>query len=562
MRTFHKQACLLLVLALSMTPAIAQEGGNGANKSRVDSVFAQYDKPGSPGCALGVIKDGKLIYARGYGMANLEHNIPNGPNLVYDIGSTSKQFAAASILLLAQQGKLSIDDEVRKYIPELPAYQRPITIRHLLNHTSGLRDYLTLFSLAGTNFDDTTTEKDALDIIVRQKGLNFEPGDEFLYSNSGYFLLSVIIKKTSGKSFAEFAGENIFEPLGMKHTVIFDNHKKIIPMRATGYSPARGGFQIEMSNFEQTGDGAVQTSVEDLLLWDRNFYDPKVGGKALLDQLHVLGILNNGEKLQYAAGLFIDEHKGLRRVSHGGSWAGYRAELARFPDQKLSVACLCNSANSNPSRVATMVAEVYLEAELKAVAKSPDQPKANTESTAEINISEEKLRERVGVYRSRINGDLRRITFRDGKLRVDPFGFQSFELKPIGETRFSLLGQEGVFVEFRISGGKPEIHVTLNNRKLEEFEKMEAFEPAADKLADFAANYFSEELNTTYRVILENGKLFLIGANGIRGQMTPTVRDSFAVIGGPKLDFSRDGGGKISGFAIHAGRIRNVRFSK
>src|SRR5262245_41692285 len=278
MRASGKLVYLVIAAFFIAISASAQEGGKDENslKARVDAVFAQFDKPDSPGCALGVIKDGKLVYSRGYGMANLEHGIPNSPKLVYDIGSTSKQFTAASILLLAKQGKLSLDDEARKYIPELPAYQWPITIRHLIHHTSGLRDYLTLFSLAGVNFDDTTTEKDALEIILRQKGLNFAPGDEWLYSNSGYFLLSIIIKRASGKSFAEFAKENIFDPLGMTHTLILDNHKRIVPMRAVGYSPnPRGGFQTEMSNFEQTGDGAVQTSIEDLLLWDQNFYEPK-----------------------------------------------------------------------------------------------------------------------------------------------------------------------------------------------------------------------------------------------------------------------------------------------
>src|SRR5215475_5060328 len=227
MRAFSKFVYLVIAALFIAISASAQDGGKDANSlnAKVDAVFAQYEKADSPGCALGVIKDGKLLYARGYGMANLEHNIPNGPKMAYDIGSTSKQFTAASILLLAQQGKLSLDDDARKHIPELPAYLKPITIRHLLHHTSWLRDYLTLFSLAGMNFDDTTTEKDALDIIVRQKGLNFTPGDEWLYSNSGYFLLSVVIKRASGKSFAEFAKENIFDPLGMKHTLILDNHK-------------------------------------------------------------------------------------------------------------------------------------------------------------------------------------------------------------------------------------------------------------------------------------------------------------------------------------------------
>ncbi len=526
----------------------------------------QYDKPDSPGCALGVIKDGKLVYARGYGMGNLEHNIPNGSKMVYDIGSTSKQFAAASVLLLAQQGKLSLDDDARKHIPELPAYQKPITIRHLLHHTSGLRDYLTLFSIAGINFDDTTTEKDALDIIIRQKGLNFTPGDEWLYSNSGYFLLSIIIKRASGKSLAEFAKENIFDPLGMNQTLILDNHKRIVPMRATGYSPrARGGFQIEMSNFEQTGDGAVQTSIEDLSRWDQNFYDPKVGGKAFLEQMHVVGALNNGDQHDYAAGLMISVYKGLRRVSHGGSWAGYRAELARFPDQKFSVACLCNLGVANPSSLAMKVADIYLAEPIKAVeAKITNEvgSKARGGLTGAVVIAEEKLKEKTGVYRNLTNGELRRITLRDGKLRIDAFSQMSAELKPLGETQFNISGQEGAWVEFNSTGGKSQLRLSRVNRRPETFEIVEAFEPSEERLNEFVGSYYSEELDTTYKISVEAGKLFVIDRNGVKRPLAPTIRDSFAVISGPQFEFSRDGAGKVSGFGVHAGRIRNVRFSK
>ena len=568
MRMFHKHVYLSIAALFIAISASAQDGGKDANSlnAKVDVVFAQYEKADSPGCALGVIKDGKLLYARGYGMANLEHNIPNGPKMAYDIGSTSKQFTAAGILLLAQQGKLSLDDDVRKHIPELPAYQKPITIRHLLHHTSGLRDYLTLFSLAGVNFDDTTTEKDALDIIARQKGLNFTPGDEWLYSNSGYFLLSIVIKRASGKSFAEFAKENIFDPLGMKHTLILDNHKKIVPMRATGYSPnPRGGFQIEMSNFEQTGDGAVQTSIEDLSLWDQNFYEPKVGGKAFLEQMRVVGALNSGEKHGYASGLFIDEYKGLRRVSHGGSWAGYRAELARFPDQKFSVACLCNLGATNPSALAMKVADLYLAETIKALElKKAKEVEAKTGGglTGAVVIAEEKLKDRAGIYRSLTNGELRRITLRDGKLRIDAFTQLSSELKPFSETQFNIAGQEGAAVEFKSSGGKTQLNLSRNNRKPDTFESVEAFEPSAERLNEFAGSYYSEELDTTYKMSVEQGRLFVIDRNGVKRPLSPTIRDSFAVISGPQFEFSRDAAGKLYGFAVHAGRIRNVRFSK
>lgn len=567
MRTIYKHVYLPIALFLIFVsiPASAQEGGSASNNlsAKVDAVFAQYDKPDSPGCALGVIKDGQIAYARGYGMANLEHNIPNGPKLVYDIGSTSKQFSAASILLLAQQGKLSLDDDVRKHIPELPAYQKPITIRHLIHHTSGLRDYLTLFSLAGVSFDDTTTEKDALDLILRQKGLNFTPGDEWLYSNSGYFLLSIIVKRASGKSLAEFAKENIFDPLGMKRTIFLDNHKRIVPMRATGYSSGRSGFQIEMSNFEQTGDGAVLTSIEDLLLWDRNFYEPKVGGKAFLDQMHAVGALNNGEKLDYASGLFIDEHKGLRRVSHGGSWAGYRSDLIRFPDQKLSVICLCNLGSTNPSRLATQVAEIYLADQLKAGSESSKTVALSTGASETITLGEDQLKDKVGIYRNPASGEVRRISLNGGKLRIDAFG-PVMELAPINANRFRFTGPGGgsnAEATFeKSSNGKLLLKLSRSGGKTDAFDSVEPFSPSAEQLNGFAGSYYSEELDATYRMTVENDRLVAVNRSGVKRPLTPSFRDAFATFGAAQFEFNRDGQGKVAGFVVHAGRIRNVRF--
>jgi CubicO group peptidase (beta-lactamase class C family) len=572
MRTFnrHVSISIALLFIFISTSARAQDGGTASNtlNAKVDAVFARYDKPDSPGCALGVIKDGQIAYARGYGMANLEHNIPNGPKLVYDIGSTSKQFSAASILLLAQQGKLSLDDDVRKHIPELPAYQKPITIRHLIHHTSGLRDYLTLFSLAGVSFDDTTTEKDALDLILRQKGLNFTPGDEWLYSNSGYFLLSIIVKRASGKSLAEFAKENIFDPLGMKRTIFLDNHKRIVPLRATGYAPGRAGagsFQTEMSNFEQTGDGAVLTSIEDLLLWDRNFYEPKVGGKTFLDQMHAVGALNNGEKLDYASGLFIDEHKGLRRVSHGGSWAGYRSDLIRFPDQKLSVVCLCNLGSTNPSRLATQVAEIYLADQLKTGAENAKTVASTTVNPETITLGEDQLKDKVGIYRNPASGEVRRISLNGGKLRIDAFG-PVMELAPISANRFRFTGPganpnaEAAFE--KSSNGKTLLKLSRGGGKTDNFDSVEAFSPSAEQLNEFAGSYYSDELDVTYKMTVENDRLVAVNRSGVKRPLTPSFRDAFATFGAAQFEFNRDGQGRVAGFAVHAGRIRNVRFVK
>jgi CubicO group peptidase (beta-lactamase class C family) len=327
------------------------EAGKAQDKTEaaVDEVFADYTKAGSPGCALAVYRDGKIILTKGYGLANIEEHVPITPQSVFDIGSTSKQFTAASILLLEKQGKLSVNDDVREYLPELPDYGQKITILNLLNHTSGLRDYLTLMDLAGINMDSVTTDEDALQIVTRQKALNFAPGSEFLYSNTGFFLLSVIVKRVSGRTLREFAAENIFVPLGMTHTQYRDDHTALISDRALAYDPMenKNGYTLNISYFEQTGDGAVHTTVEDLQKWDENFYSRRVGGKEFLAEIQEQGKLNSGKVLDYAKGLFIDDYRGLHTVSHGGAWGGYRAELLRFPEQHFSVVCLCRQGDAN-----------------------------------------------------------------------------------------------------------------------------------------------------------------------------------------------------------------------
>src|SRR5712671_2372535 len=353
---------LAAILLLWNTSSAANKNSDEKSAAAVDEVFSDLAKPGSPGCVLGVYRDGTMVYSKGYGLANLEENVPITPQSVFDIGSTSKQFTSASILLLEKQGKLSVNDDVRKYLPELPDYGQRITILHLLNHTSGLRDYLTLMELAGINTDSVTTDDDALALIHRQKALNFAPGSDFLYSNTGFFLLSVIVQRVSGKTLREFAGENIFAPLEMTHTQYRDSHAALITNRALAYEERenKDGYTLDVSYFEQTGDGAVHTSVEDLLKWDENFYSPRIGGKEFLSEIQERGKLNDGKVLEYAKGLFLQDYRGLHTVSHGGAWGGYRAELLRFPDQHFSVACLCNVGNAGATRRAHQVADIYL----------------------------------------------------------------------------------------------------------------------------------------------------------------------------------------------------------
>jgi CubicO group peptidase (beta-lactamase class C family) len=437
----------------------------------VDEVFSDLAKPGSPGCALAVYRDGKIIYAKGYGLANIEENVAITPQSVFDIGSTSKQFTAASILLLEKQGKLSVNDDVRKYIPELPSYGQKITILQLLNHTSGLRDYLSLMELAGVNTDSVTTDADALALIARQKALNFAPGSGFLYSNTGYFLLSVMVQRVSGKTLREFAAENIFTPLEMTHTQYRDSHAALIANRALAYEEQenKDGYALDVSYFEQTGDGAVHTSVEDLLKWDENFYSPRVGGKEFLGEIQERGKLNDGKILEYAKGLRLQQYRGLPTVSHGGAWGGYRAELLRFPEQHFSVACLCNVGNAGPTRRAHQVADIYLGSLMKA--KENKSTESENKEKSEIPLDADQLRNYSGDYWSEELGVAYRLGVADGRLKVLSVadasgspranGFSTEVLRAIGAEEFEV-GKTRDILHFQRDAKQPVSGFTLD----------------------------------------------------------------------------------------------------
>lgn len=422
---------LLLFLVVSLTADILVQGENASDPrtKEVDKIFANWDKPDSPGCALGIIKDGRFIYKRGYGMANLEYGIPLTSQSVFRIGSTSKQFTAMCIVLLEEEGKLSVDDNLREYFPEMPDYAESITIRQLLHHTSGVRDYLTLMSLKGARDDDFYTDPEVVDMIARQKELNFAPGDEFLYSNSGYFLLAEIVKRVTGDSMRVYAEDKIFKPLGMTHTHFHDDFTQIVKSRASGYGRKKGGdFWINMTTLGMIGDGGVFTSVDDLLLWDQNFYDNKLGkaDKRLIDKMLTPGVLKSGEKLDYAFGLGISEYKGLKMVSHGGSFVGFRADMIRFPEQKFSVIVLANLGNINPSRLAKQVADIYLADQFEPEKKKPDAAKTSKkkpDSKMAKKIPGEtpeakQLEEYVGDYTSEELDVTYRIFLKEGKLHL------------------------------------------------------------------------------------------------------------------------------------------------
>jgi CubicO group peptidase (beta-lactamase class C family) len=514
--------------------------------AKVDAIFAEYDRTDSPGCAVGVFQDGRIEYTRGYGMANLEHALANSPQTVFDIGSTSKQFTVFAVLLLEADGKLSIDDDVRKYVPELYGYGPTITIRQLMQHTSGLRDYLGLFWLRGIETEDLTTDEDALEVIVRQETLNFEPGSEYLYSNSGYFLLSQIVKRVSGKTLSEFAEERIFAPLSMRHSRFHGDHRRIVPRRATGYDEGENGdFVIDMSDYEQTGDGAVYTTIEDLFLWDQNFYQPKVGTAEMLERMQTKGKLSNGEPIDYGLGLTMREIRGLKTVSHGGSWAGYRAQLLRFPEERLSVACLCNLGATNPSELARKVAEVVLAEKMT--------PETRTESAerTQIELTPDALKAFAGTFWEKNEG-YAFVSASETRLVADVYGSR-IELAPISATTF--FAEIGVDVEFE---GLDRMVVRAGSQEPVTYERIETWTPG--DVSEFAGLYESGEIGATLEIVHEDGALRARHRTIPDDPFRPTRTDSFAVAG-LELRFTRDGG-RVSGFTLDMGRVKGIRYER
>lgn len=553
--------CVAIATALApASVAMAQSAGNGADTStaaRIDRIFAQWDRSDSPGCALGVFRDGRIVYARGYGMANLELGVALSPQSVLDIGSTSKQFTAMSVVLLAQQGKLSLDDDVRKHIPELPAYEKPVTIRHILTHTSGLRDYLTLWYLAGIDDADYTTEAEALEVIARQKVLNFAPGEQRLYSNSGFFLASVLVERASGKSLAQFAEENIFRPLGMRHTRFNNDHTSIIPGRATGYARRDGGgYSTSMSDFEQIGDGGVLTSIEDLQLWDENFYTGKVGGRAAIELLHQRAVLNNGRTESFALGLIVDTHRGQRRVRHGGSWAGYRAELMRFPDQHLSVATLCNLAGTDPTTLARRVAEVYL---APAFAAAPETPADRAPASGPVTLAARDVQRFVGLYQSPLTGELRRVRLRGDSLQISDLA-SALPLEATGPDRFRVPGsQAGLQLRFDAAQARSRrLELTYASGDTLVLTRVEEAAPTPRDLAAYVGTYWSEEVGAEYRIELKDSTLVLRRRRSEPAVLRPTYVDAFSDRG-VLYRFVRSRG-RVTEMLVDAGRIRNLRF--
>jgi CubicO group peptidase (beta-lactamase class C family) len=565
MRFSHALPTFALLTALGAPSAADAQhiiGVRDARALRADSVFRNFDRTDSPGCALGVYQDGKILYARGYGMASLEQGVALSPRSVLDIGSISKQFTAMSILMLQKEGKLSLEDPIRKYFPEMPAYADKITLRRALSQTSGLRDLYIMMGQTGRTFSGDTI--DALRVITRSAEPNYDPGARYLYTNSGWILAAQIVYRLTGKTLAQFAEERIFAPLGMHDTRYLADVTTIIPDEAEGYAPRTGGgFRIARSTYDGAimGAGAVHTTVEDFGRWLNNYDAATVGGRDIIETMTTATLLNDGTPAKsgptqaYAIGLSVGTLRGLRTVSHGGSWAGYRGHFFRFPDQHFGVATFCNLTTSGPDSLARQVAGIYLGDRMQ-----PDS--ATTWSVAlasapRVDMPVENLRPLVGVWRNVERGEIRRTRIVGDTLFT--VGAERTRIVPLGNGQF----RTDAYTElhFEGDGTVPSRMIVRTPNETVTYTRADTVALTPTKLAEYAGEYRSDEVEATHTWKVEKGQLVAYSDDRRLGVLEPTYQDGFTR-GGSVIDMTRDAKGRITGFIVEAGRVRHLRFTR
>ncbi|MET0754465.1 MAG: serine hydrolase domain-containing protein [Pyrinomonadaceae bacterium] len=536
---------------------------------KVDAFLAQWDKNDMPGCAVGVIKDGKLVYKRAFGMANLDYDVPNTPTTLFNLASASKPFTAMSIALLAQQGKLSLDDDIRKYLPEIPKYAETITIRHLLHHTSGIREYQALIFFGGQSPDNALSDKTVLNMLARQKNLSFKPGSKHQYSNSNYHLLGIIVGRVSGKSLRAFAEENIFKPLGMKNTMFFDNRFEVVKNRASGYRVGSDkSIRARSSLFDLVGGGGVLTTIEDLYLWAQNFYEPKIGNKELIAQMTTPGTLTGGEKMDYAFGVWRQQYKGLTVIKHSGNMTGFRAQIVSFPEQKFTVIALSNNSAIYPSEIVQKLADIYLEGQLKP--DVPSQKKVEETLPQAIALPEKEAQRYAGIYASSESGAIFKLSLKDGKLINSGLLRNETPLTAIAENRFVMIAgadKYELIPVFNKSGAISEIKLTTNGVRPDVFVPVKPPLDSSQQLSEYAGTYYSEEFDADYKILLKGNNLVLQIGENFEAPLAAAYADVFTTAGGQiNLPFTRDDKGKITGFVFNSNaderEVKGITFKR
>ncbi|HEX8457020.1 MAG TPA: serine hydrolase domain-containing protein [Pyrinomonadaceae bacterium] len=548
---------LLVLFAVAALFLLAGTSADAQDKTvEIDKIF-NWATPNAPGCTVAVSQNGKLVVNRAYGSADLERDAPLSPNSIFDIGSVRKQFVAAAVLLLVEDGRLSLSDDIRKHFPELPDYGHKITIDHLLTHTSGLRDWTGLRSLTGGNVNDVVS------LILRQRGLNFAPGEEWSYSNSGYVLLTDLVARTSGMSFSEFTRKRLFEPLGMKTTVSPADLRDVIKNRALGYEKEGNGWRVGMyvgNERGSNGGGAILGTAADLVIWNDALTSGRLGA-FVTEKLQEQAKLNNGRKLSYARGLMVDSYRGGARVSHSGGAAGYSAWLGRLPAQGFSLAVLCNSDVASASALAGRVAEQFLPAAGGDAAEAKA-PATVAEGGGAMAAAE--LNGKAGLFFNESNGESLLLVANKGELRIP--GLRS-ALVPVTKDRFRNPRGDLFFMsedEFELHFlSQDQFELKSMEGQTTRYRRAQPYAPTVADLNAFAGRYESDEIGSVFRIAPGKDGLtvHLEGSSGKGSEIRPVDRDTFQV-SRVTLRFRRDKDGKVVAFDYSNPLVRNIKFTR
>jgi CubicO group peptidase (beta-lactamase class C family) len=535
-------------LVVSFAAVSGSAGAGNVPSSQIDRIFSAYSKPGSPGCAVGVIQDGNFVFRKAYGLASLELGVPLSPQSVFYMGSVAKQFTAASVVLAAEQGLLSLDDDVRKYIPELPDYGQPVTLRQMLHQISGFRDFFDLIYFSGRNAADFNDPDEILKLVARQTGLNNIPGDEYIYSNTNYFLLGIVVERATKNTLSEFAARNIFEPLGMTSTRFYDDATVVVPGRVAAYDTGRNGiFFVDWSTrYHVVGGGGLMSTIDDLLLWDRNFYANRLGKGTLVKELETRGVLNTGKPINYALGLFRATYRGLPVVGHDGALFGYRTQILRFPEQKFSVLCLCNVSSANPGNLTRQIADAYLADEMQHRAGASDSSGGKYSPDTSTF---------TGKYLDPRSHQIFSFTASYGNLQA----WGSVLKRRSSNQFYDLLGN---LITFEGVDAIMKARLDVEGTPYFDGAKISPMHLNETSLSAFTGRYRSLELDATYTVSLKQGIVMLqIGSNPSM-ELVPIANDEFDVADFFTVVFDRSQDKHVSGFTLFANAARRVHFTK
>jgi CubicO group peptidase (beta-lactamase class C family) len=525
---------------------IATAGAAGAQdrgdvRAAVDQIFTNFT-PATPGCSVGADVKGEAVVRAAYGMADLEHDVPFAVDTISSPGSVAKQFTAAAVLLLERDGKLRLDDPVRKYLPELGPSASAVTIRQMLNHTAGLRDWGYLTAMAGIPRGRYGATLDTvLDILSRQHALDFTPGTRWSYSNSGYTLAAIIVSRVSGVSFPAFTKQRIFDPLGMTNTSFREDWTQIVKQRADGYIRRGNEFARQMSTENVYGNGGLLTTVDDLLKWNRNFDRPIAGDLSLMEALQTRARFTDGGTHEYALGLYVDTYQGVREVDHSGGGLGYSGHLGRYPDQQVSVAVMCNLEGANVTGMAKAVARLFL----TGLRPAPEPASTHT-------LTDREASRLIGLYRSTEPVNVLTIQFVEGHLRVPDVA----NLVPQSSTRF--VTNDLFTYEFDGRGG---LRTTDEFGRVIAYQHVEPAHPSAADLRAFAGRYSSDEVNTTLELLVDDGALVIRRRPDWNIRLTPVSADVFRGDLG-WITFERDRSGRIVRMNVSQDRMWRLPFER